>query len=143
VVGVVDYDKASWQPRLVELAEGLVYFASTRPGDFQHLVYPGFLEWELFGCFLRAYGTEVEVGEAEILALPDTICSLWFSVSIKRLWQGLRTRYSPGLEERLQDQPPPRPTEALTALQEVLALVEWATVHAQQMIEIARSVMHE
>jgi homoserine kinase type II len=143
VVGVVDYDKASFQPRLAELAEGLVYFASTRPGHFHHLVYPGFLEWELFRCFLRAYGTEVEVEEAEIMALPDTIFSLWFSVSIKRLWQGLRSRYSPGLEEQLQGRPPSRPAEALDALQEVLALVEWATAHAQQMIEIARSVMRD
>lgn len=143
VVAVVDYDKASWQPRLVELAEALVYFASDRPGHLQHLVYPGFLQWEPFGHFLRAYRAEAELSEAEILALPDTICSLWFSVSIKRLWQGVRTRYSPGLEGQLLGKPPPSPLESLAALQEVLALVDWAAVHARQMIEIARSVLHE
>jgi Ser/Thr protein kinase RdoA (MazF antagonist) len=143
VIGVVDYDKTSWQPRLAEVAEGLVYFASRHPGHFQHLVYPGFLQWEPFGRFLRAYATVTGLSEAEIVALPDTICSLWFSVSIKRLWQGLRARYSPGLEDWLQDQPPRRPAEALAALQEVLVLVEWAMVHARQMVEIAQSVVHE
>lgn len=143
VIGVLDYDKTSWQPRLAELAEGLVYFASARPGHFRHLVYPGFLRWEPFGRFLRAYATAGDLSEAEILALPDTLCLLWFSVSIKRLWQGLRTRYSPGREDRLQDQPPCRPAEALVALQEVLALVEWAMVHSRQMVEIAQSVVHE
>jgi homoserine kinase type II len=143
VVGVLDYDKAAWQPRLAELAEGLVYFSSSRPGHFQHLAYPGFLQWEPFGGFLRAYATVAGLSEAEILTLPDTICLLWFSVSIKRLWQGLRTRYSPGIEDRLQDQPPRRPAEALVALQEVLVLVDWATAHSRQMVEIAQSMVHE
>jgi Ser/Thr protein kinase RdoA (MazF antagonist) len=43
IVGVVDYEKALWQPRIVELAEALIYFASSRPGHLQHLVYPGLL----------------------------------------------------------------------------------------------------
>jgi Ser/Thr protein kinase RdoA (MazF antagonist) len=143
IVGVVDYDKTSWQPRLAELAEGLVYFASARPGHLEHLVYPGFLRWDLFGCFLRGYATAARVSKSEIQALPDTISRLWFSVSIKRLWQGLRTRYSPGLEKRLRGHAPHRPPEALAALQEVVALVEWATEHAPQMVEIAQSVLHE
>ena len=32
IAGVVDYDNARWQPRVVELAEVLIYFASPRPG---------------------------------------------------------------------------------------------------------------
>jgi homoserine kinase type II len=43
IVGVVDYDKARWQPRVVEVAEALIYFASPRPGHLKHLVYPGTL----------------------------------------------------------------------------------------------------
>lgn len=140
VVALVDYDKANWQPRLVELAEALVYFASARPGHLQHLVYPGFLQWEPFGCFLRAYATTAPLRKAEILALPDTICCLWFSVSIKRLWQGLRSRYETGLEGQEPGQPPPSPAMALAALQEVLSLVQWATAHAQQMISVAQTV---
>ena len=42
IVGVVDYDKARWQPRIVELAEALIYFSSPRPGHLKHLVYPVF-----------------------------------------------------------------------------------------------------
>jgi homoserine kinase type II len=138
VIGLVDYDKANWQPRLAELAEVLIYFSSARPGPFQHLVYPGFLQWEPFTCFLKAYTTASDVNQAEILALPDIICAIWFSVSIKRLWQGVRSRYSPGRKEQQRVPPPRRPREALAALQEALDLVEWATVHAQQMVEIAR-----
>lgn len=138
VVGLVDYDKANWQPRLAELAEALIYFASARPGPFQHLVYPGFLQWEPFGGFLKAYATVFGLSQAEILSLPDIICAIWFSVSIKRLWQGVRTPYSPGHKNRRRVQPSRRPTEALAALREVLALVEWATVHAREIVEIAR-----
>ncbi len=141
VVGVVDYDKANWQPRLAEIAEALIYFTSVRHGSLQHVVYPGFLQWEALNCFLQAYTTVAEVSEAEILALPDYICAVWFSVSVKRLWQGMRTRYSPGLEERVLAEPPGRPPDALAALQEVLALIEWVTNHDQRMVEITRSVV--
>ena len=35
IVGVLDYDEASWQPRVAELAEALIYFSSPRPGHLK------------------------------------------------------------------------------------------------------------
>jgi homoserine kinase type II len=124
IVGVVDYDKACWQPRLVELAEALIYFASPRPGHLKHLVYPGFLNWEPFFDFLRSYAQTFVLKEKEIGALPDYVRCIWLSVSLKRL-----------LDKG------PRPSEALEALQEVLALGDWAEANAQQMVEAAHSAM--
>jgi Ser/Thr protein kinase RdoA (MazF antagonist) len=119
IVGVVDYDKARFQPRVVELAEALIYFASPKPGHLKHLVYPGFLEWEPFACFLRHYADVVRPEEIETHALPDYVRCIWLQVSLQRL-----------LEKG------PRPPGAPEALHEVLALGEWAEANARQMIEI-------
>jgi homoserine kinase type II len=123
VVGVVDYDKANWQPRVAELAEALIYFASPRPGHLKHLVYPGFLDREPFFRFLQNYACVVNLEGIEMGALPDYIGCIWLSMSLRRLLE--RERH--------------RPAEALEALQEVLALGTWASVDALQMVEIARA----
>jgi Ser/Thr protein kinase RdoA (MazF antagonist) len=116
IVGVVDYDKARWQPRVVELAEVLIYFASPRPGPLRHLVYPGFLQWEPFARFWRSYACVIVPDEHEVRALPDYIRCIWLSISLQRL-----------LEKG------PRLPEALDALREVLALGDWAAANAERM----------
>jgi homoserine kinase type II len=121
IVGVVDYDKARWQPRVVELAEALVYFTSPRPGILKHLVYPGPLEWEPFERFVRDYASKVKLHENETHALPDYIRCIWMQVSLQRL-----SEHSS------------RPTEAAEALQETLALAEWAAENAEQMVQVVK-----
>jgi homoserine kinase type II len=121
IVGVVDYDKARWQPRVVELAEALIYFASPRPGDLKHLVYPGTLQWEPFIRFFRHYARVVALEAREARALPDYIRCIWLSISLQRLF-----------EKASQV----GPTEALEALHEVLALGNWARANAQHMTEV-------
>jgi homoserine kinase type II len=129
IVGVVDYDKANWQPRIAELAETLIYFASPCPGHLEHLVYPGFLEWEPFVRFLRGYVSvtqrahTVTLRESEVHALPDYIACIWLSMSLRRLLE----------------QEPRRPPYAAQALQEALALADWASANAVRMTEVARS----
>lgn len=130
IVGVVDYDNASWQPRVAELAEALIYFASRRPGQLKHLVYPGFLEWKPFTRFLQGYARLVSLDEDEVRALPDYIYCIWFGVSLRCTAQRL-------LEEGS------RPPEPLGALQEILALADWASASAGNMVEIARSTMQK
>lgn len=119
LVGVVDYDKARRQPRVVELAEALIYFASPRPGHLQHLVYLGFLQWEPFERFLRGYACSITLDEHEICALPDYVRCIWLQISLQRLWEKGA-----------------RPVWAQEALQEVLALGEWARANARRMGEI-------
>jgi homoserine kinase type II len=116
IVGVVDYDKARRQPRVVELAEALIYFASPRPGDMRHLVYPGFLEWEPFERFLRHYAGVVRLDENEKRALPDYVRCIWLQVALQRL-----------------SEMGPRPSKGKEALREVLALGEWAEANAEKM----------
>jgi Ser/Thr protein kinase RdoA (MazF antagonist) len=125
IVGVVDYDKANWQPRVAEVAEALIYFASPRPGYLRHLVYSGFLDWEPFAFFLQNYARAASLGEEEIEALPDYVGCIWISMSV----------------QRLTEKHPCRPAEAMEALQEVLALCEWASVSAPAMVEIAHAAM--
>jgi homoserine kinase type II len=130
IVGVVDYDNATWQPRVVEVAEALIYFASPRPAQLKHLVYPGFLEWKPFTRFLQGYARLISLDQNEVRALPDYIHCIWLGVSLRCIAQRL-------LEEA------PRPPEALAALQEALALTDWAEASVGNMVEIARSTTHK
>jgi homoserine kinase type II len=113
IVGVVDYDKSSWQPRVVELAEALIYFASPRPGQLTHLVYPGVLQWEPLQRFLGAYSPVPAVSADEARTLPDYIQCIWLQISLQRL-----------LEKG------PRPTWAGEALEELVVLSDWVESNA-------------
>ena len=126
IVGVVDYDKARWQPRVVELAEALIYFASPRLGHLKHSVYPGFLEWEPFERFLRHYTSITKLDESETRALPNYIRCIWLQISLQRLSEkGLR------------------PIETPEALNEVLALGEWARANTEKIIETSREMIRD
>jgi homoserine kinase type II len=124
IVGVVDYDKARREPRVVELAEALIYFASSRPGQMRHIVYPGFLDWSPLSRFLRGYNDAHALQREDVRALPDYICTIWLYWSTRRLVEG-----------------EPHPDHALEALQEVVSLVDWARDQADVMREIALSVI--
>ncbi len=126
IVGVVDYDKASWQPRVVELAEALIYFASPRPGQLTHLVYPGVLQWESFLRFLNAYASVVPVTSDEARALPDYIHCIWLQMSLQRL-----------LERGA------RPAWAVEALQELVALSDWAGSNTSRITEASHPTTRE
>jgi homoserine kinase type II len=122
IVGVVDYDKSSWQPRIAELAEALIYFSSPRPGYLRHLVYPGVLEWRPFDLFLQGYMEVIALDDAEVEALPHYIFCIWFLFSLRRLVENH----------------PSRPPEAAAALCEVLELGNWARAQAGKMVSVAR-----
>ena len=113
IVGVVDYDKSRWQPRVVEVAEAVIFFSSPTPGNFQHLVYPGFLEWEPLERFLHLYTRESALAEHEICALPDFVCCIWVQMSLANLVK----------KERIP--------EVAEALLELLALADWARNNAR------------
>ncbi len=124
IVGVVDYDRARLEPRVAELAEALIYFASPHTPHLRHLVYPGTLEWEPFCRFLQGYSQAVSLRGEEARALPDHISVIWLSWSLRRL-----------LERG------PQPDGATEALQEVCLLVDWARANGPQMVEAAYAAM--
>jgi homoserine kinase type II len=126
IVGVLDYDKARWQPRVVELAEALIYFASPEPATLRHIVYPGPLEWERVERFLRSYANKVELSQNETRALPDYIRCIWLQVSL----------------QRLQEQSS-RPAEAAEALHEVVVLGEWAAANAAKIVDMIEETVRD
>lgn len=123
LVGVVDYDKARWQPRVVELAEALIYFASPRPGHLKHLVYPGILRWPPLVHFVQDYSRFIRLEESEMGALPHYVRCIWLQVSLTRLLE---------CHPRL-------PPAARWALQEVLALADWAEANAEDLKQLLLS----
>ncbi len=131
IVGVVDYDKACWQPRVVEVAEALIYFSSPRPGHLKHLVYSGFLEWDKFTRFLRYYlqgiGSEAEdmvLRKNEVLALPDYIRCIWLCNALRDVHKK-KCRFAKTSE----------------ALMELLALGNWSEANRQKMIKATRKAI--
>jgi len=126
IIGVVDYDKARWQPRVAELAEALIYFASPRPGPLQHLVYAGWLDLRPLADFLQCYARVTTPGTNELHALPDYIRCIWLQVSLTHmLQQGLR---------------PPRTGEAL---HELRMLADWAATNTPAIVEIGHSSVRQ
>lgn len=125
IVAVVDYDKTNWQPRIAEVAEALIYFSSPRADRLKHLVYTGFLEEEPFARFLENYASAAILDRAEVKALPDYIGCIWLSMSLQRLLERHRER----------------PSEAESALREVLALGTWASANAQSIRKAAQAAM--
>lgn len=124
IIGVVDYDKACWQARVLELAEALIYFASPRPGYTKHIVYPGVPSWGAFVRFLQAYAQTATVEERELEVLPDYMRGIWLSASLQRLVE-------------TED----RPDGPLEALQEVLDLAHWARANADQIVEVGQAAI--
>ena len=119
VAGVVDYDLAHWCSRSVEVAEAMIAFC-TDPGlGLKQIVYPGVLDLELARSFLTAYQETVPLSEAEIVALPCMIRTIWLCASL-----------DPPLEPALSLEAAPR------ALPEILALADWATANESELVRI-------
>jgi len=119
IIGVVDYDKARWQPRVVELAEALIYFTTERPGHLKHIVYSEALDLGAVHQFLVAYTDALSLSESEIRALPHLIRTIWLCASL-----------DPPLEPLMSLEAAPQ------AAPEALALADWAQVHASDIVEI-------
>ena len=125
VAGVVDFDHASWQPRVVELAEALIYFATPDPGPLQYVVYRGALDWDPLAHFLRHYIELIIPDEAEIEALPGVLQCIWMQRCLQRLLERF----------------PRRPAHAAEMLEEVEWLGVWAAGHATELSEKVRTVL--
>ena len=154
IAGVVDYDKASWQPRVAELAEALIFFSTHSTGLFTHIVYPGFIIWEKFTEFLRYYASAFKTSHranytsnqqdlpglkpsadqaihtkpltfAELRVLPDYISCIWLTVSLRLL-----------LEKG------PFDDDTSEALHELLVLSDWAAKNTLRMIEASLTALN-
>jgi Ser/Thr protein kinase RdoA (MazF antagonist) len=121
VVGVLDYDKASWQPRVAEIAEAAIYFSSPKQGSLKRLAYPGPLQWAPLAAFIAAYATENPICTSEAVALPDYIRCIWMQMSICHPLLGL---LAPGDH---------------TAIEEILILADWAKENSTPITDLARA----
>jgi Ser/Thr protein kinase RdoA (MazF antagonist) len=115
VTGVVDYDKAHWSARALEVAEATIYFAQEPTARFQRIVYSSVLDLDSLRRFLTAYAEIVCLTKAEIRALPHLVGTVWLCASL-----------DPPLAPRL------RLDGDLEPLLEVLALAEWARDHRRE-----------
>ena len=75
IVGIFDFDWVGRQPRMVDVTDGLLFFAAHREtaidgGDIWSLTQPFEPVWELMGLFMAAYREHVRLTRAELNALP-------------------------------------------------------------------------
>ena len=82
VAGVFDLDWCTRQPRMVDLADGLLFFCGRRaqpviPGDIWSLTQGFEMDADLVLCFGSAYASVVTPRERELRALPDLMRCRW------------------------------------------------------------------
>jgi Ser/Thr protein kinase RdoA (MazF antagonist) len=126
VVGLVDYDQAHWCPRVLEVAEALLFFARETEKRLEHIVYSGALDLGSVERFLTAYGGTISLSDAEIRALPYFAQMIWMCAAL-----------DPPLGPR------PRIEDAACVLPEVLYLAGWAQSHRSEVQEIGYAVRKE
>jgi homoserine kinase type II len=88
VAALLDYDQAAWDARIVDLADALVAFASTKENSPQFWggVFQGPLDERLAGQLIEAYGQVLPLTPAEITALPTVIELLWLQGELARVF---------------------------------------------------------
>ncbi|MGC9319348.1 MAG: phosphotransferase, partial [Armatimonadota bacterium] len=82
VAGVFDWDWCSRQPRMVDLADGLLFFCGVRteplvPGDIWSLTAAMSIDGARVQRFLEGYEAVVEPTQRELSALPDLMRCRW------------------------------------------------------------------
>ncbi len=82
ICGIFDLDWATRQPRLVDLADGLIYFAGRRtarmdPADIRTLTAPFELDSDRMRIFLHGYIEHGAVSARELEALPRFMLARW------------------------------------------------------------------
>lgn len=82
VAGIFDFDWVGRAPRMVDVADGLVYFCARRarpvePSDIATLTQAFTLDMEAVEVFGRGYETRVSVTPDERAALPDLMRARW------------------------------------------------------------------
>jgi Ser/Thr protein kinase RdoA (MazF antagonist) len=82
ICGIFDLDWATRQPRLVDLTDGLIYFAGQRtarmdPADIRTLTAPFELNSDRMRTFLDGYLEQAEVSEREVGVLPKFMLARW------------------------------------------------------------------
>ena len=90
VGGIFDFDWVSRQPRLLDLAEALIFFAGRRttpidPDSIWSLVQTWQPDKETASAFLRSYQSVWPLGESECSALPLLMRECWLGVRIRAM----------------------------------------------------------
>lgn len=82
VVGIFDFDWVGRAPRMVDVADGFIYFCGRRarpvePGDIASITQAFTLDMDAVAAFARGYGAKVSVTPQERAALPDLVRARW------------------------------------------------------------------
>ncbi len=85
VAALLDFDQASWDARLVDLADALVAFASEPRREQTWGVFSGPLDLERALLLLGAYAAEAPLTGQEAAALPPMIEVLWLQGELGRV----------------------------------------------------------
>ncbi len=90
VAGIFDFDWCDRQPRIHDLARGLLFFATFRerpldPNSIRHLVQAWRGDEDLGRTFLNAYAEEVQLTEDERRLLPAMIAETWLCCRIRAM----------------------------------------------------------
>jgi homoserine kinase type II len=82
IAGLFDFDWVGRQPRMVDVADGLLYGCGIRPGpldpaDIRTLTQAPRFDQKLVASFGRGYASGIQPTAAELRALPDLLRARW------------------------------------------------------------------
>lgn len=126
IVGLFDFDWVGKQPRMVDVADGLIFGCGVRKapmdaGDIRALTQTFRFDRALLGAFGQGYGAEVEPTAEELRALPDLLRARWLFCRVDAMQRKVaqRERLSYLLEDVGE------PLAQITQLEEGLQAGEW------------------
>lgn len=87
VLALLDYDQATWDARIVDIADALVAFTTTtdKSGKMMWGLFQGPLDEEQATRFVEAYTTVFPLTAAEVTALPAVVELLWLQGELGRV----------------------------------------------------------
>ncbi len=82
VTGIFDFDWFDRQPRMVDVADGMLFFCGVRPhvdgpGDIWSLTGTPELQLDRMRAFMQGYGSRIRPAAEELQALPDLMAIRW------------------------------------------------------------------
>jgi Ser/Thr protein kinase RdoA (MazF antagonist) len=126
VTGLFDFDWSGPGPRMVDVADGILFFCGTRTaplqaGDIVALTQPFTLDRGLIAAFGRGYATQVRPQPAELQALPELMRARWLFCRVDAMQRKVAPEHK--LQYLLDGLT--GPLEEIDAVEQWLASGEW------------------
>ncbi|HCU37329.1 MAG TPA: hypothetical protein DGT21_18425 [Armatimonadetes bacterium] len=124
VTGIFDFDWFDRQPRMVDVADGMLFFCGVRPhvdgpGDIWSLTGTPELRLDRMRAFMQGYGSRIRPTAEELQALPDLMAVRWIYARVD------------AADRKIE-----QPDQVRFILRDVLSPLQWIAEHRGKLAEV-------